>query len=689
MSNIRNSIQIIAIFAAEMLGGLARLASRLSKSMKKGTTIAALVTATILAGHVVSAQVAPSPPPSLKTVPIPEPDNLGDFVKDKVAAIALGKSLFWDMQVGSDGLMSCASCHFHAGADNRSKNQLHPGFNGEFTLGLNHQLQQPEYPFHKLQNPDNRTSQVERDSDDVTGSQGVHLTKFNGIISGSDKDNVTVEADNVFNVDKKNVRQVTGRNAPTVINAVFNFRNFWDGRAQDTFNGVNPFGLRDSNAQVIRADKPNRLKEVRIRLNNSSLASQAVGPPLNAVEESATDREFTDLSRKLAGSKGKKRLRETAKKLRRLKPLGKQLVAKDDSVLGNLSNFPKAGLETNYQAMIKKAFQPQWWKSNQLIKVTTDANNQRTIEFVKKKAAQKADKDEIVDADQLESQQFTLMDYNFPLFFGLAIQMYESTLVSDDTVFDRFAAGTSVLTAQQQQGLNIFLNNGCIFCHSGAEFTAASVANVQKNGRLTRSPAPGNPIEDTGFFGIGVRPDQEDIGVGGQDNLKPVSRSLSEAVLAKEGQFQTVFGTAPNIAVGPNDPVVANGLFKAPTIRNVELTAPYMHNGGMLTLRQVVDFYSRGAGDDNPQRPRLRVLNLDEQQKEALVAFMKALTDDRVRYEKAPFDHPQLFIPNGHLGNETSVSQDQDGKATDNLLVIPAVGRSGGTGTPNFLGLEQ
>lgn len=657
--------------------------------MKKGTTIAALVMATILAGHVVSAQVAPDPPPALKTVVVPEPDNLGDFVKDKVAAIALGKTLFWDMQVGSDGLMSCASCHFHAGADNRSKNQLHPGFNEEFTDGVNHQLQQTEYPFHKLQNPDNRTSQIERDRDDVTGSQGVHLTKFNGITFGSDKDNVTVEADNVFNVDKKNVRQVTSRNAPTVINAVFNFRNFWDGRAQDTFNGVNPFGLRDSNARVIRANKPNQLKEVQIKLNNSSLASQAVGPPLNAVEQSASDREFTDLSRKLAGSKGKKRLRETAKKLRKLKPLGKQLVAKDDSVLGDLSNWPSSGLETNYQAMIKKAFQPQWWKSNQLIKVSTDANDQRTIEFVKKKAAQKADKDEIVDADQLESQQFTLIDYNFPLFFGLAIQMYESTLVSDNTPYDRFAAGTGVLTAQQQQGLNIFLNNGCIFCHSGAEFTAASVANVQKNGRLTRSPAPGNPIEDTGFFGIGVRPNQEDIGVGAQDNLKPVSRSLSEAVLAQEGQFQAIFGTAPNIAVGPNDTVVANGLFKAPTIRNVELTAPYMHNGGMLSLRQVVDFYSRGAGDDDPQRPRLRVLNLDEQQKEALVAFMKALTDDRVRYEKAPFDHPQLFIPNGHLGNETSVSQDRDGKATDELLVIPAVGRSGGTGTPNFLGLEQ
>ncbi len=658
--------------------------------MKSSMAIIVLVTTVILAGHTVSAQVAPPPlPPSLKTVAIPTPSNLTEFVRDDTAAIALGKALFWDMQVGSDGLMSCASCHFHAGADNRSKNQLHPGFDQKFVLGLNHQLQQTEYPFHKLQDPNVRTSQVVGDNNDVTGSQGVHLTEFNSINPGSDKDNVTVELDNVFNVDKKNVRQVTDRNAPTVINAVFNFRNFWDGRAQDTFNGVNSFGLRDSTAKLVKADKPNQLEEVQIRLNNSSLASQAVGPPLSAVEESATDREFDDLSRKLAGGKGKKRLREIAKKLRGLTPLGKQLVATDDSILGGLSNASKPGLNTNYQEMIKKAFEPQWWKSNRLITVSTDANNQRTIAFGKEKKAQKADKDGIVDANQLESQQFTLMDYNFPLFFGLAIQMYESTLVSDNTPFDRAAAGTGALTGQQQKGLTVFLNNGCIACHKGAEFTAASVSNVQISGRLTRSPAPGNPIEDTGFFGIGVRADLEDLGLGAEDNLEPLSRSLSEAVLAKQGQFQTLFNTQPIVAVGANDTVVANGLFKAPTIRNVELTAPYMHNGGMSTLRQVVDFYSRGAGDDNPLRPRLRPLNLSDEQKEDLVAFMKALTDDRVRYEKAPFDHPQLFIPNGHPGTETSVSQDKEGKATDDLLVIPAVGRNGGNGTPNFLGLEQ
>jgi cytochrome c peroxidase len=63
----------------------------------------------------------------LSTVAVPLPANLADFVKDKGAAIALGKALFWDTQVGSGGIQSCATCHFHAGADSRTTNQLSPG----------------------------------------------------------------------------------------------------------------------------------------------------------------------------------------------------------------------------------------------------------------------------------------------------------------------------------------------------------------------------------------------------------------------------------------------------------------------------------------------------------------------------------------------------------------------------------
>lgn len=108
LSRVLKRIQIIAIKAAGMLGGLTPLASRLSRSMKRGTTIAALVTAAVVAGNAVSAQVANSPPP-LSQVPIPKPDKLGDYVKNEQAAIALGKSLFWDMQLGSDGIQSCGT----------------------------------------------------------------------------------------------------------------------------------------------------------------------------------------------------------------------------------------------------------------------------------------------------------------------------------------------------------------------------------------------------------------------------------------------------------------------------------------------------------------------------------------------------------------------------------------------------
>jgi hypothetical protein len=125
------------------------------------------------------------------------------------------------------------------------------------------------------------------------------------------------------------------------------------------------------------------------------------------------------------------------------------------------------------------------------------------------------------------------------------------------------------------------------------------------------------------------------------------------------------------------------GAFKAPQLREVELTGPYFHNGGKLTLRQVIDFYVRG-GDfpvTNAHHRDFNILNLNaelqsdlsEAEKVAMVDFMLELTDDRVAREAGPFDHPQLILPLDGTAPES------DGTVNRDVML-------GGTCTPSTLG---
>jgi cytochrome c peroxidase len=68
------------------------------------------------------------------------------------------------------------------------------------------------------------------------------------------------------------------------------------------------------------------------------------------------------------------------------------------------------------------------------------------------------------------------------------------------------------------------------------------------------------------------------------------------------------------------------GRFKTPTVRNVELTAPYMHDGSQKTLEEVVDWYNKGGHPNQWLDEKVKPLNLSEQEKQDLVAFMKGLT---------------------------------------------------------------
>ena len=92
--------------------------------------IRATVTLAIALGGLLVVPQARAELKSLKRAPMPLPANLGDVVANRGAAVQLGKALFWDMQTGGDGVQACASCHFQAGADTRTRNILNPGANG-------------------------------------------------------------------------------------------------------------------------------------------------------------------------------------------------------------------------------------------------------------------------------------------------------------------------------------------------------------------------------------------------------------------------------------------------------------------------------------------------------------------------------------------------------------------------------
>ncbi|WP_454754233.1 cytochrome-c peroxidase [Cupriavidus necator] len=666
-------------------GKLRRQRQRGQAPLKAMLMVAILLGTPVLMWRLLQAQVVDplAGLKSLKTAVVPGPpaEVLDQFVKDKAAAIQLGKALFWDMKVGSDNKTACASCHFHAGVDNRITNQLSPGLLGgdkTFQLGRpNYTLKPEDFAFTKHVDVNQAQPQLSN-VNEVSGSQGVFTRNFVEFGTGKTGDVCATVSDDIFhggtgfNLNGVNTRQVTGRNTPSVINAVFNFRNFWDGRANNMYNGGDPFGMRNPNALVWKHEG-GVLRQIQVAIPGASLASQSDGPPLSAVEMSCAGRSFMKLGKKLLGQR----------------PLAGQTIAADDSVLGPLELLRNNDQLPTYSELVKKAFRPEYWASPTLMRMSA------------------ADEAKVGSMDLLPARQFkrsnekfevSQMEANFALFFGLAVQLYESTLIANDTPVDRYLEGqTGALNEQQLRGARIFTGTGrCSRCHSGAELTAASFSSVTAQ-RLRRMPM-GDGLEavyDNGFYNIGVQPTAEDLGVGGID---PFGNPFSETRMAQQGKAQLLgngFDTTKETAVGETQRVAVDGAFKTPSLRNLEFTGPYFHNGGKSTLMQVVDFYNRGGDFADVNRANLdrgiAPLGLTESDKQDLVAFMLALSDDRVRYRKAPFDHPSLCFPQGHkVSSSGALLQDgSTGNGVDNTECISAVGAGGAsTGLKPFLNLD-
>lgn len=198
-----------------------------------------------------------------------------------------------------------------------------------------------------------------------------------------------------------------------------------------------------------------------------------------------------------------------------------------------------------------------------------------------------------------------------------AIAAFERTQVSGDSPFDRwyFGGDNQAMDKSARRGFEVFLNQGrCVSCHTieqdHALFTDSKFHNVGVgiNDIQARVPAFAAAFQKAKLEGADV-----DVTV------------LSDPDVSNLGRFAV------------DDQLSSMGGFKTPTLRNIALTAPYMHDGSLKTLRDVVVHYNNGGVSDKntPVNPYLsggiRPLDLSEQQIDDLVAFMEALTSPSVK----------------------------------------------------------
>ncbi len=182
-----------------------------------------------------------------------------------------------------------------------------------------------------------------------------------------------------------------------------------------------------------------------------------------------------------------------------------------------------------------------------------------------------------------------------------AIASFQRTLISANSRYDRYLQGREVLTPAEMRGLKLFFGEKaeCFHCHSGFNF------NDQVVHASTR-------VLDTPFHNTGL------YNIGNTGNFPEHNQGLFEFT---------------------NNPA-DRGKFRAPSLRNVEVTAPYMHDGSVPTLEAVLDHYAAGGrlitsgphAGDGRQHPNksdlISLIDLNPQEKADIIAFLKTLTDE-------------------------------------------------------------
>lgn len=194
---------------------------------------------------------------------------------------------------------------------------------------------------------------------------------------------------------------------------------------------------------------------------------------------------------------------------------------------------------------------------------------------------------------------------------GQALAAYERTLVSGNSRFDRWHYGKeqNALTAEEQAGFRLFTGKaGCSVCHTLGDKHALFTDNRFHNTGIGYARSMGLPKTHRVQLAPGVFTEVDDQALG---SFEPAQADV--------GRYEVTLDPADSWA------------YRTPTLRNVALTSPYMHDGSLATLGEVVDFYDHG-GIDNPHKsPHLKPLGLTLDEKKGLVFFLKSLTGDNVQ----------------------------------------------------------
>ena len=192
---------------------------------------------------------------------------------------------------------------------------------------------------------------------------------------------------------------------------------------------------------------------------------------------------------------------------------------------------------------------------------------------------------------------------------GRAIAAFEATLVSADSRLDRWryggqsSASNSALSEVEQLGFRIFSGKGrCTVCHIVGEQHALLADNkFHITGAGFGAPTGAS-------FVVSLAPGVQTVVTDA--DLAPFAAHVPPDL----GRFEITLDPADRYA------------FKTPSLRNVARTAPYMHDGSLATLEEVVDFYDRGGGGAPDKSQLLSALHLGSDEKRALVAFLRSLT---------------------------------------------------------------